>query len=53
MRHRGRLSGLMGLLSLLGVIGGVTEERMFLAFLPLPWIFSTAFSNQRKCWKQP
>lgn len=43
MRHRGRLSGLMGLLSLLGEIGGVTEERMFLSFFAFAVDFQHCF----------
>lgn len=43
MRHRGRLSGLMGLLSLLGMIEGVTEERMFLAFFAFAVDFQHCF----------
>ena len=41
---RNILFGLTGFLSLLGFVGIFTEARSFLAFLPLPWIFSTSFS---------
>lgn len=40
--------GCLGFLSLLGILGIVTEERTFLAFLDLRWIFSTFSERQMR-----
>ena len=51
MGRRRYLYGLMGFLSLLGLIGVFTPERSFLAFLPLRRIFHTSFPDRTRCWR--
>lgn len=52
MKGRRRyLYGSLGLLSLLGFVGVLTQERVFLLFSPSQWISDTGFGKMTRWWR--